>query len=56
MILINHCSKSLYYFKVVAVNIHQTVQVDDELEIKAYYAGHVILFIPFFQVKIKIFE
>jgi integrator complex subunit 11 len=28
--------------KVVAVNLHQTVQVDDELEIKAYYAGHVL--------------
>jgi hypothetical protein len=26
---------------VVAVNLHQTVKVDDELEIKAYYAGHV---------------
>jgi len=28
--------------KVVAVNLHQTVRVDDELEICAYYAGHVI--------------
>ncbi|XP_062499448.1 integrator complex subunit 11-like [Corticium candelabrum] len=28
--------------KVVAVNLHQTVQVDDEMEIKAYYAGHVL--------------
>eukprot|EP00111_Clytia_hemisphaerica_P012929 TCONS_00037971-protein len=28
--------------KVVPVNLHQVVQVDDELEIKAYYAGHVI--------------
>ncbi|XP_050026697.1 integrator complex subunit 11 [Dermacentor andersoni] len=28
--------------KVVAVNLHQAVQVDDELEIKAYYAGHVL--------------
>ncbi|XP_057296053.1 integrator complex subunit 11-like [Hydractinia symbiolongicarpus] len=28
--------------KVVPVNLHQCVQVDDELEIKAYYAGHVI--------------
>lgn len=27
----------------IAVNIHQTVQVDDELEIRAYYAGHVRL-------------
>lgn len=28
--------------KVVAVNLHETVKVDDELEIKAYYAGHVL--------------
>lgn len=28
--------------KVIAVNLHETVQVDDELEIKAYYAGHVL--------------
>ncbi|KAJ8320298.1 hypothetical protein KUTeg_001885 [Tegillarca granosa] len=28
--------------KVIAVNLHQTIQVDDELEIKAYYAGHVL--------------
>lgn len=28
--------------KVVAVNLHQSVQVDEELEIKAYYAGHVL--------------
>ena len=26
---------------VVAVNVHQTVHVDSELEIKAFYAGHV---------------
>ena len=25
----------------IAVNIHETVRVDDELEIRAYYAGHV---------------
>ena len=25
--------------KVVACNLHQVVKVDDELEIKAYYAG-----------------
>lgn len=30
-----------YDFSVVAVNIHQTIHVDPELEIKAYYAGHV---------------
>lgn len=28
--------------KVVPVNLHQTLMVDDELEIKAYYAGHVL--------------
>ncbi|XP_067930415.1 integrator complex subunit 11-like [Watersipora subatra] len=28
--------------KSIAVNLHQRVQVDDELEIKAYYAGHVL--------------
>ncbi|XP_064611089.1 integrator complex subunit 11-like isoform X1 [Liolophura sinensis] len=28
--------------KAVAVNLHQTIQVDDEMEIKAYYAGHVL--------------
>jgi len=28
--------------KVIAVNLHQCVQVDDNLEIKAYYAGHVL--------------
>lgn len=30
--------------KVIAVNIHETIQVDDELEIRPYYAGHVSLF------------
>uniref|UniRef100_W5M2E8 Integrator complex subunit 11 n=1 Tax=Lepisosteus oculatus TaxID=7918 RepID=W5M2E8_LEPOC len=35
--MIKDCMK-----KVVAINLHQTVQVDDELEIKAYYAGHVL--------------
>uniref|UniRef100_A0A2R5LD17 Integrator complex subunit 11 n=1 Tax=Ornithodoros turicata TaxID=34597 RepID=A0A2R5LD17_9ACAR len=35
--MIKDCMK-----KVVAVNLHQSVQVDDELEIKAYYAGHVL--------------
>ena len=24
------------------VNLHEVVQVDDELQIKAYYAGHVL--------------
>ncbi|KAG0372110.1 Integrator complex subunit 11 [Mortierella sp. AD032] len=28
--------------KVVAVNLHQTIMVDDDLEICAYYAGHVL--------------
>ena len=28
--------------KVVAVNLHQVIKIDDELEIKAYYAGHVL--------------
>ncbi|GIX70829.1 integrator complex subunit 11 [Caerostris extrusa] len=28
--------------KVTTVGLHETVQVDDELEIKAYYAGHVL--------------
>lgn len=28
--------------KITAVNLHQTVEVDSELEIKAYYAGHVL--------------
>ncbi|XP_070540424.1 integrator complex subunit 11-like isoform X2 [Ptychodera flava] len=35
--MIKDCMK-----KVVVVNLHQTVQVDSELEIKAYYAGHVL--------------
>ncbi|KAM5141170.1 integrator complex subunit 11 [Mantella aurantiaca] len=44
--MIKDCMK-----KVVAVNLHQTVQVDDELEIKAYYAGHV-LGAAMFQIKV----
>eukprot|EP00741_Cyanophora_paradoxa_P016280 tig00020911_g15719.t1 len=28
--------------KIVTVNLHQTVKVDDKLEIRAYYAGHVL--------------
>jgi integrator complex subunit 11 len=35
--MIKNCMK-----RVIAVNIHQTIKVDDELEIKAYYAGHVL--------------
>lgn len=35
--MIKDCMK-----KVIAVNLHQTVMVDDEIEIKAYYAGHVL--------------
>ena len=37
--------------KVIAVNLHQSVKVDDDLEIKAYYAGHV-LGAAMFQVKV----
>ena len=44
--MIKDCMK-----KVVAVNLHQVVQVDAELEIKAYYAGHV-LGAAMFQVKV----
>ncbi|XP_022370034.1 integrator complex subunit 11 isoform X4 [Enhydra lutris kenyoni] len=44
--MIKDCMK-----KVVAVHLHQTVQVDDELEIKAYYAGHV-LGAAMFQIKV----
>ena len=32
------------HYLVIGVNIHQTVKVDDEMEIKAYYAGHVRFF------------
>uniref|UniRef100_A0AAQ6IIJ6 Integrator complex subunit 11 n=1 Tax=Anabas testudineus TaxID=64144 RepID=A0AAQ6IIJ6_ANATE len=35
--MIKDCMK-----KVIPLNLHQSVQVDDELEIKAYYAGHVL--------------
>ena len=28
--------------KVRTVNLHEVYQVDDELQIKAYYAGHVL--------------
>lgn len=35
--MIKDCMK-----KVVAVTLHQSVMVDSELEIKAYYAGHVL--------------
>lgn len=44
--MIKDCMK-----KVVAVNLHQVVQVDPELEIKAYYAGHV-LGAAMFQVRV----
>lgn len=36
-LMIKECMK-----KVIAVNLHQVIQVDDELEIKPYYAGHVL--------------
>ena len=35
--MIKDCMK-----KVIAVTLHQSVMVDSELEIKAYYAGHVL--------------
>nr|XP_002128796.2 integrator complex subunit 11-like [Ciona intestinalis] len=35
--MIKDCMK-----KVIPVNLHQTIHVDDQLEIKAYYAGHVL--------------
>ncbi|KAG1464686.1 hypothetical protein G6F56_005031 [Rhizopus delemar] len=35
--MIKNCMK-----KVHAVSLHQTIKVDDDLEIKAYYAGHVL--------------
>lgn len=28
--------------KIITINLHQNVQVDNEIEIKAYYAGHVL--------------
>ena len=44
--MIKDCMK-----KVVAVNLHQVVKVDVELELKAYYSGHV-LGAAMFQVKV----
>ncbi|XP_054153041.1 integrator complex subunit 11-like [Oppia nitens] len=35
--MIKDCMK-----KVVAVNLHEVIKVDDQLEIKCYYAGHVL--------------
>ncbi|KAF2077278.1 hypothetical protein CYY_001403 [Polysphondylium violaceum] len=35
--MIKDCMK-----KVIPINLHQTIKVDDELSIKAYYAGHVL--------------
>lgn len=35
--MIKNCMK-----KVIAVNLRETIHVDDELEIRAYYAGHVL--------------
>ncbi|TPX70234.1 hypothetical protein SpCBS45565_g01857 [Spizellomyces sp. 'palustris'] len=43
---IRNCMK-----KVIPIDLHQTVKVDEELEIKAYYAGHV-LGAAMFQVKV----
>ncbi|CAB4064803.1 CPSF3L [Lepeophtheirus salmonis] len=44
--MIKECMK-----KVVAVHLHQVIRVDESLEIKAYYAGHV-LGAAMFQVKV----
>ena len=46
--MIKDCMK-----KVIAVNLHETIQVDSELSIKAYYAGHV-LGAAMFMVKVTI--
>ncbi|KAI8877590.1 Metallo-hydrolase/oxidoreductase [Backusella circina FSU 941] len=35
--MIKRCMK-----KVIPINLHQTLKVDDDIEIKAYYAGHVL--------------
>lgn len=35
--MIKNCMK-----KVIPINLHQTIKVDDDIEIKAYYAGHVL--------------
>ncbi|OBZ90867.1 Integrator complex subunit 11 [Choanephora cucurbitarum] len=35
--MIKNCMK-----KVIPINLHQTIKVDDDMEIKAYYAGHVL--------------
>src|SRR4051812_44749771 len=35
--MIKDCMK-----KVIGVNLHETIRVEDDLEIKAYYAGHVL--------------
>ena len=35
--MIKHCMR-----KVIPLRLHQTIQVDDELELTAYYAGHVL--------------
>ena len=44
--MIKDCMK-----KVITISLHQTIQVDNELEIKAYYAGHV-LGAAMFQIKV----
>jgi integrator complex subunit 11 len=38
--MIKDCMK-----KVIAINLHQTIQVDEDIQIKAYYAGHVLFFL-----------
>ncbi len=41
--MIKDCMK-----KVITVNLHQNVKVDNDIEIKAYYAGHVIGAVMFY--------
>lgn len=32
---------SAFFSAVIAVDLKQTIQIDEDLEIRAYYAGHV---------------
>lgn len=40
------------FSKVIAVNLNQSIMVDDDITIKAHYAGHV-LGAAMFEVKVK---
>lgn len=42
--LMNHYNLIRFLCAVIAVDLRQTVQVDEDLQIRAYYAGHVRLF------------